>query len=575
MQPLLKILNRLYRYEEDYLLSGLGNQNVQINLDSSEFDTYLYLLDASTGEILAANDDANGYTNSQLNFTTQAGQDYLIQVTSYDTFETGSYSLTAYIGDELGSPTLPAPPMPPTSPPPSVPPVLPNNFDSMYGYGLVNAAAAVAAAVGQSTFEDVADRGGFEWNNDMIFAPEVWSQGYTGQGVTVAVIDSGVDIDHADLRDSIWVNEGEIAGDGIDNDGNGYVDDIHGWNFDLRDYDNNVIPDSNLSGQEHGTHVAGTIVAANDGVGMTGVAYDAEVMAIRIAGVTERGIETPGDLAEAIRYAVDNGADVINMSLRWLQTDAIVDALAYAASQDVITVSASGNDALGQPFFPANYAITYGLSVGAVDHTGAISHFSNNAGQDSRMHHVMAPGQGIRSTVLNDGYATDQGTSMAAPHVAGVVALMLSANPDLTHEQVREILIGTSSENPANTDFSTLDVPASATVSETIFDLVGPFFEDTVEPVETVTTGTFGDIFADTANFGVAVNDRTTPAFAPLDTIETTSSLAEMGHLSQDELNMNISRQLEKSYTGYFQSLLVEQPIDEFLVDEILSPAFV
>ncbi len=314
-------------------------------------------------------------------------------------------------------------------------------FNSTYGYGLVNAAAAVAQAISQPTFADVPNLGGNNWGNDMVNAPEAWARGYTGQGVTVAVIDSGVDISHQDLSNNIWGNTGEIAGNGIDDDGNGYTDDVYGWNFGIGQNNNNVLPGTSSSGQGHGTHVAGTIAAANNGIGMTGVAYNSRIMAIRMGDVDSQGRFTNGgNLAQAIRYAVDNGARVINMSLGWSDSTALRDALAYAASRNVITVSAAGNSSLSSPGTPAYYATQYGLSVGAVDSNRTIASFSNRAGTDSSMQHVMAPGVNVYSTVPGNGYASYSGTSMAAPHVAGVVALMLGANPNLTHAQVRSIL---------------------------------------------------------------------------------------------------------------------------------------
>ncbi|ODV37529.1 S8 family serine peptidase [Microcystis aeruginosa] len=314
-------------------------------------------------------------------------------------------------------------------------------FNSTYGYGLVNAAAAVAQAINQPTFANVPNLGGNNWGNDMVNAPEAWARGYTGQGVTVAVIDSGVDISHQDLSNNIWRNTGEIAGNGIDDDGNGYTDDVYGWNFGVGQNNNNVLPGTSSSGQGHGTHVAGTIAAANNGIGMTGVAYNSRIMAIRMGDVDSQGRFTNGgNLAQAIRYAVDNGARVINMSLGWTDSTALRDALAYAASRNVITVSAAGNSSLSSPGTPAYYATQYGLSVGAVNSNRTIASFSNRAGTNSSMQHVMAPGVNVYSTVPGNGYASYSGTSMAAPHVAGVVALMLGANPNLTHAQVRSIL---------------------------------------------------------------------------------------------------------------------------------------
>jgi len=322
-------------------------------------------------------------------------------------------------------------------------------FNSTYGYGLVNAAAAVAQAISQPTFADVPNLGGNNWGNDMVNAPEAWARGYTGQGVTVAVIDDGVDILHQDLSNNIWRNTREIAGNGIDDDRNGYVDDIHGWNFTTGFGGNsgNVRPESALS--THGTHVAGTIAASNNGIGITGVAYNSRIMALKIANTDSNNnwINT-GNLAQAIRYAVDNGARVINMSLRWSDSTALRDALAYAASRNVITVSAAGNSSGSSPGTPAYYATQYGFSVGAVDSSRTIASFSNRAGTNSSMQHVMAPGVNVYSTVPGNGYASYSGTSMAAPHVAGVVALMLGANPNLTHAQVRSILTSSAVRLP-------------------------------------------------------------------------------------------------------------------------------
>ncbi|AFY42497.1 pre-peptidase C-terminal domain-containing protein [Nostoc sp. PCC 7107] len=320
------------------------------------------------------------------------------------------------------------------------------NFNSTYGYGLVNAAAAVARAIGQTTpFADVANLGGNNWGNDLVNSPEAWARGYTGQGVVVAVIDSGVDINHSDLRNNIWRNAGEIAGNGIDDDRNGYIDDVNGWNFGQNQNNNNILPGTTSRGQTHGTHVAGTIAASNNGVGITGVAHQSRIMAIRMGDVDDQGRFTnAGSLAAAIRYAVDNGANVINMSLGWSDSTELRDALAYAASRNVITVSAAGNSSLASPGTPAYYATQYGLSVGAIDINRNIASFSNRAGTNNAIQHIVAPGVQIYSTIPGDSYGFSSGTSMAAPHVAGVVALMLSANRNLTHAQVRSILTDSS-----------------------------------------------------------------------------------------------------------------------------------
>ena len=310
-------------------------------------------------------------------------------------------------------------------------------YSAISGYGLVNANTAVAWAMGDTALPQQANLGGVNIGNDMVNAPDAWAQGITGQDITVAVIDSGVDIFHPDLNDNIWVNSGEIFGDGIDNDANGYVDDIVGWNFGGDNY--NI-----LDYNGHGTHVAGTIAAEANGFGTTGVAPGAQIMPIKIGDVGfDNRFVNPGNLAQAIRYAVDNGADVINMSLSWTPSYELLDAFAYAASNNVITVTAAGNEGMARPSFPAAFSSLYGLTVGAVDYGANMASFSNWSGQDQRMNYVAAPGVSVYSTQPTnfdwDGYGLNNGTSMAAPHVAGVVALMLSANPDLTHDQVRSI----------------------------------------------------------------------------------------------------------------------------------------
>lgn len=319
-------------------------------------------------------------------------------------------------------------------------------FNSTYGYGLVNAASAVASALGRSTpLADVPNlTGNINWGLNTVNAPEAWAGGHTGEGIVVAVLDSGVDINHSDLRDNIWVNTGEIPNNGIDDDRNGYVDDVNGWNFGRNQNNNNVLPGTNDPGQGHGTHVAGTIAASNNGSGITGVAHDASIMAIRLGDVEGGRFTNAGSLARAIRYAVDNGANVINMSLGWSDSAELREALAYAASRNVITVSAAGNSGESSPGNPAQYATQYGISVGAIDSSGEIADFSNRAGNNSALQHVVAPGVNVYSTEPNNRYGYSSGTSMAAPHVAGVIALMLSANPNLTHAQVRQILVNST-----------------------------------------------------------------------------------------------------------------------------------
>lgn len=314
---------------------------------------------------------------------------------------------------------------------------LPTNYSDKFGYGLVNAAAAVARALNQSPGTAVPNLGGSNWNLDRINAPEAWAQGSTGQGITVAVVDTGVEYTHSELRNNIWVNTREIAGNGIDDDGNGYIDDVRGWNF--FDHNNNPM---DLNG--HGTHVAGTIAASNNGVGVTGVAYNARIMALRALGADGSG--DVNAIASAVRYAVNNGAKVINLSLGGAASTVLRDAVEYATKQGAFVVMAAGNSGGSSPISPANLADRWGIAVGATDSTNKLTSFSNRAGA-SVLNYVVAPGANVFSLGLNNTYVGMSGTSMATPHVAGVAALMLSANSNLLPDQMARILAETANSS--------------------------------------------------------------------------------------------------------------------------------
>ncbi|WP_256871881.1 S8 family serine peptidase [Nostoc sp. TCL26-01] len=313
-----------------------------------------------------------------------------------------------------------------------------NNFSSTNGYGLINAAAAVAKALGQTTFGNVVNLGGNNWGADLIKASEVWAKGYTGQGITVAVVDGGVDRNHTDLSSNIWKNLQEIAGNGKDDDGNGYIDDVYGWNF----VDNN---NNTLDKKGHGTHVAGTIAGVRNSFGVTGIAYNAKIMPVKV--LSDNGSGADSAIAKGIRYAVDNRANVINLSLGKEQPSIDIQlAIQYASSKGAIVVMAAGNASQPTPYYPANYAKNWGLAVGAVDKYGNLASFSNRAGNEL-LSYVTAPGVGIYSTLPGNKYASWNGTSMATPYVAGVVALILSANKGLTDAQVRQIVTASAANS--------------------------------------------------------------------------------------------------------------------------------
>jgi subtilisin family serine protease len=289
-----------------------------------------------------------------------------------------------------------------------------------------------------------------EWGVADIRAPDVWHQGYTGRGVTVAVVDSGVALAHPDLAGRLWNNLAEIPDNGRDDDANGFVDDTVGWDF--LDSDNR--PDDPAG---HGTHITGIIVGGvvppdssesapserDDGAGEAlGVAPDAIVMPVRVLNVNLRGANR--DIAAGIRYAVDNGADIINLSIGGPQNGDIRSAIEYAGDHDVLVVAAAGNDRALAPSYPAAFSrdLANVLSVGAYRQSGERLNASDLVGSSGAVQ-VDAPGQAIRSTFVTATYGYQSGTSMAAPHVAGLAALLLSANPQLTAAQLRAILTGT------------------------------------------------------------------------------------------------------------------------------------
>jgi len=357
------------------------------------------------------------------------------------------------------------------------------NYNSNNGYGLINGAAAVARATGQNTFTDVPNLGGNNWGADLVKAPEVWAHGYTGQGVVVAVVDTGVDYNHEDLRNNIWTNTNEIAGNGIDDDGNGYIDDNYGWNFSGNN--NNTL---DING--HGTHVSGTIAGENNNYGVTGIAYDAKIMPVKV--LNDSGSGSYSSISKGIRYAVDNGANVINLSLGGASANRTLEsAINYASSKGVIVVMAAGNDGDSLPDYPARYAYKSGIAVGAVDRNNNMPDFSNRSGTNE-ISYVTAPGVKVYSSVPNNQYATYNGTSMATPHVAGVVALMLSANPNLTDAQVRQIVTETA-ENTTQTTSSSFNISnVSSLVSQVIAETARNSTQSTISSTNSYNFASLG-----------------------------------------------------------------------------------
>lgn len=289
---------------------------------------------------------------------------------------------------------------------------------------------------------------GGQYSLHKVQAPAAWDISVGSSTIKVAVVDDAVYALHPDLGPALWVNAGEIPGNGIDDDNNGYIDDING--YDVANDDNDVNP--NLIGMKHGTHVAGIVGAKTDnGIGMASIGFGVSIMAVKASD--QQQYITDG--YAGITYAADAGADVINMS--WGGNGGgstgqnIVN---YAFNKGCILVAAAGNDNVTTQFYPAAYNNV--ISVASTDINDNRSSFSNYGSWID----ISSPGTAIYSTytggstlaAITAAYANNSGTSMASPMVAGMVGLMLSKNPNLTPTQIYNCLYSTA--DPVNTNAS-------------------------------------------------------------------------------------------------------------------------
>ncbi len=271
------------------------------------------------------------------------------------------------------------------------------------------------------------------WGLEMIGAPEAWSVTSGSPNVVVAVVDTGVDVMHPDLRDNIWVNEGEIPGNSRDDDGNGYVDDVFGYNA--------LSPQAPPADDHgHGTHVAGTIGAVGDNqVGIVGVNWRVKIMALKFLGRNGSGYLS--DALKTIEYILtmkQRGVNIRVVNASWgsdTYSRSLEEAIARLKRAGILVIAAAGNQSTNVKQYPAAYEDV--LSVAAVDETGDLTNFSNYGDWVD----IAAPGYRILSTVPGGGYRSASGTSMAAPHVAGVAALALSVrdvSADELHRALRQ-----------------------------------------------------------------------------------------------------------------------------------------
>lgn len=306
---------------------------------------------------------------------------------------------------------------------------------------------------------------GRQWYLSKVKADRAWNRLSDSADIIIAVIDSGVQIDHPDLKNNIWRNHREVAGNGFDDDNNGFIDDINGWDFvnNMPDPNPKFLLDWTEAGVSHGTMVAGIIAAqGNNGEGVVGVTWRAQIMPLK--ALNDRGEGKISDVIRAIDYATNNGANIINLSFMSLSySEALQEAIARAHAAGVIIVAAAGNESAGgngynideTPVYPACYdgkLIGENMVIG-VAATDALDQKAAFSSYGSRCVDIVAPGISFFNTVtagsdpndvnkIYDGYWS--GTSLAAPLVSGALALIAQANPFLGQREIVNILFAST-----------------------------------------------------------------------------------------------------------------------------------
>ena len=474
----------------------------------SLIDPYLRLYNQN-GELITENDDHDGLNSAIKSFKPTITSTYYIEVGAYGDAGTGSYIVSANEIEE-NSPS----------------------YNARDGYGQINIQRAFEKHL-NIKLPTVEDLGENNWCLDNIYAPEVWNQygefmGATGAGVVVAVIDTGLDLNHQEFTGRI----------------------VQGYDF----VDKDLIPED---GNGHGTHVAGTIGGANDNFGVTGVAYESNIMPIRV--LDNEGYGYTSDVISGIRYAADNGADVINLSLGGGgYSQSMFDAIEYATGLGAVVVMAAGNSGINSPDYPAAHANNYGLAVGAVNQDGNMADFSNRAGA-IELDYVTAPGVDIYSSVPGNSYDLFSGTSMATPHVAGAAALLRGYDKTLTAASIEDLITGTSNNSSTPGFNSFINKFGSRTNEQSL--------------LEHITSGTIDKLKPEQIS-GKLIGRVTNPAeFSTTWEIAQTNSPNNFGweRLTNNLISLNMPYSPENY--SYVSNLLEQNQFDYFEVDRTWSIA--
>jgi subtilisin family serine protease len=370
-----------------------------------------------------------------------------------------------------------------------------------------------------------------------IDAVEAWEV-FTGSGeeIIIGVIDTGVDYLHPDLADNIWQNIGEIPDNGIDDDGNGYIDDYYGWDFAYDDNDP-------MDGDGHGTHCSGIIAAkGNNGIGVCGVMWNAKIMALKF--LDDDGYGYTSDAIDAVDYAIAMNVPITSNS--W-GGGGYSQALQEVIAQSGIFVAAAGNDYSDidiYPHYPSSYELDNIISVAATDHFDNKAEFSNY-GKESV--DLAAPGVDILSTTPNNQYEFYSGTSMATPYVSGAVGLSWSMNPTLASVEIRDAVFKAVD---TISSMQGITVTGGRLNAKKLIDLIGPgwisitpFNSDSIYPSEsrefTVTVNP-ENLFAGTRNAKMVFN--TNDPFNPDVVVEVNVEIAGCKSVYAENENVDFGK---------------------------------